>query len=116
MSDKSLKIEELLKNIDAKISHIEDMEADNRSVIIKLVKQSNQIVEFLKQLELHEVDEEGFLLKEEFKLPPISESKKLKEVKELLDEYLTKQKDLKELEDELKKHKGDITPGQIGEA
>ena len=37
---------DLIKNLDSKISHIEDINADSRAVIIKLVKQSNQIVEF----------------------------------------------------------------------
>ena len=42
-------IKEMLKMIDAKIEHIEDITADNRAVIIKLVKQSNQIVQFLSR-------------------------------------------------------------------
>ena len=49
-------IREMLKMIDAKIEHIEDISADNRAIIVKLVKQSNQIVEFLKQLEIN-IDE-----------------------------------------------------------
>ena len=43
-------IKDMLKMIDAKIEHIEDISADNRAIIVKLVKQSNQIVQFLKQL------------------------------------------------------------------
>ena len=31
-------IKEMLKTIDAKIEHIEDISADNRAIIIKLVK------------------------------------------------------------------------------
>ena len=45
------KIESMLKMLDAKIEHIEDITADNRKIIIKLVKQGNQIVSFLKSLE-----------------------------------------------------------------
>ena len=110
-------LHELLLMIDAKIEHIEDITADNRSVIIKLVKQSNQIVKFLKQLELHEVSDEF----EDITSPPISEEEKLRsgkmqELKELVEEFKDRHKDLKELEDELKKHKGEITPGQIGDA
>ena len=52
MSDKQQSLREILENIDAKISHIEDISADNRSIIVKLVKQGNQIVTFLKTLEL----------------------------------------------------------------
>ena len=48
---------EILEMINAKIEHIEDITADNRAVIIKLVKQSNQVVQFLKNLEI-QMDEE----------------------------------------------------------
>tara|TARA_R110001606_G_scaffold353774_1_gene504438 strand:+ start:164 stop:310 length:147 start_codon:yes stop_codon:yes gene_type:complete len=41
-------IKEMLENIDIKINHIEDMVADNRAITIKLVKQGNQIVSFLR--------------------------------------------------------------------
>ena len=110
-------IKEMLKMIDAKIEHIEDITADNRAVIIKLVKQSNQIVKFLKQLELHEVSDEF----EDITSPPISEEEKLRsnkmeELKELVDEYMDKQQDLKEFEEELKKNKDMLTPGQVGES
>ena len=110
-------IKEMLKMIDAKIEHIEDITADNRAVIIKLVKQSNQIVSFLKQLELHEVSDEF----EDITSPPLTESEKLRsnkmqELKELVEEFMDKHKDLKEFEEELKKHKDELTPGQIGES
>ena len=45
-------LHELLLMMDARLKHIEDISADNRAIIVKLVKQSNQIVEFLKQLEI----------------------------------------------------------------
>ena len=110
-------IKEMLKMIDAKIEHIEDITADNRAVIIKLVKQSNQIVKFLKQLELHEVSDEF----ESITSPPMSESEKLRsgkmqELKELVEEFMDKQQDLKEFEEELEKNKDKLTPGQIGES
>ena len=41
-------LHELLVMMDARLKHIEDISADNRAVIVKLVKQSNQIVEYLK--------------------------------------------------------------------
>ena len=47
-------LHELLLMIDAKLNHLEDISADNRAIIVKLVKQSNQIVEFLKNLEIDE--------------------------------------------------------------
>ena len=117
MSDKSPTIKEMLKNIDAKISHIEDMEADNRAVIIKLVKQTNQIVTFLKQIEIDDITDEF----DDFTSPRLQEQErittnKIRSLKELVDEYMDKQEDLQEFEEELKKHKDDITPGQVGES
>ena len=50
MSEQTIK--EMLKMIDAKIEHIEDITADDRALIIKLVKQGNTIVKFLKQFDL----------------------------------------------------------------
>ena len=115
MSEQTIK--EMLRIIDAKIEHIEDISADNRDIIIKLVKQSNQIVKFLKQLELHEVSDEF----EDITSPPISKEEKLKsgkmqELKELVEEFMDKQQDLKEFEEELEKNKDKLTPGTIGES
>ena len=113
MSDKPT-LKEILQDIDARIAHIEDINADNREVIIKLVKQNNQIVEFLKGIDIEIEKEIGS------SVPNIPESKKninkFVHIKDLIDEYMDKHKDLQELEKELKKHKCDITPGQIGEA
>ena len=117
MSDKSVTLKEILQDIDARIAHIEDMTADNRAVIVKLVKQSNQVVEFLKRVEVEEItDDLG-----EFEFPKIGDNnskddKKFKHIKELVDEFMDRQKDLMELEKELKKYKDDITPDQVGEA
>ena len=86
----------------------------NREIIIKLVKQGNQVVNFLKDLEIQEVEVENA-----FELPSIDKEKnknKFKELKELIEEFMDKRKDLEELEEELKKHKDDIVPGKIGEA
>ena len=40
----------------------------------------------------------------------------MEELKELVEEYMDKAKDLKEFEEELKKNKDKLTPGQIGES
>jgi len=48
-------MKEMLKMIDAKVSHLEDICADDRAFIIKLVTQTNQIVQFLKNLELEKI-------------------------------------------------------------
>ena len=99
--------------LDAKINHIEDMTADNRDTIIKLVKQGNQIVEFLRNIEIDEIDDfEDISISSEDR----ERSSRIQSLKELIDEFIDKHQDLKELEKELKKNKVMLTPGQIGEA
>ena len=44
-----------LDMMDVKIEHIEDINADNRALIVKLVKQNNEIIQYLKQFEVEEV-------------------------------------------------------------
>ena len=116
MSDKSLTLKQLLENIDARIAHIEDMTADHREVIVKLVKQNNEIVNFLKQLEISDVTDDSDIFKEVTISTNDVDTDKIKTIKELVQEFMDKHKDLQELEQELKKHKNDINPGQIGEA
>ena len=110
-------LHEILLDIKYRLDHIEDMEADNRSFIIKMIKQGNSIVKFLAQIDLEPLDNPF----EDMDLPPITEDKsilpgKIKSLKELIDEFMDKQKDLREFEEELRKHKDDITPGEIGES
>ena len=52
------KLYENLQDIDAKITHLEDTTVDIREVMIKLVKQSNQIVKFLNTFEVDDVTDE----------------------------------------------------------
>ena len=108
-------LHELLLMIDAKLNHLEDISADNRAIIVKLVKQSNQIVEFLKTLEL-EVQEMEYGIEEPPSIGSNLPNEKLLELKELFEEFNSKKEDLKEFEKELKKHKNDLTPGQVGES
>ena len=110
-------LHELLLMIDAKLNHIEDISADNRAVIIKLVKQSNQIVEFLKQLEI-DVDEEfGIEAPSSFSDNTGEVNKeKVEQIQKLFEDFNSKKEELKEFEDELKKHKDKLTPGQVGES
>ena len=97
MSNK-LTIKELLEDMDARLKHIEDISADNRAVIIKLVKQSNQIVEFLKQVDVESEE----VISMETSVPTLGNedteefSSKFKSIKELVDEFMAKQKDLKD--------------------
>ena len=110
-------LHELLSNINARLEHLEDIEADNREIIIKLVKQGNQIVKFLSKIEIEDVTDDF----DELMTPTLSEadverSERIQHIKELVEDYMSKQKGLKEFEEELKKHKEEITPGTIGES
>ena len=113
ISEQSL--HEILLDIKYRLNHIEDISADNRAIIVKLVKQSNQMVEYLRQLEI-EVLEDDF----DLGLPTLKaeeeQKERVKKVQELLDDFDGKSKDLKEFEEELKKHKDKLTPGQVGES
>ena len=114
MAKKTMK--EMLEMIDAKIEHIEDISADNRAIIVKLVKQSNQIVEFLKNLEIDIDEQYGIEAPPSFSNTIEINSNKMDEIKELWNEFKSKKEDLKEFEKELKKHKDKLTPGQVGES
>mgnify|MGYP003668257959 CR=1 FL=1 len=110
---------ELLLNINDRLSHMEDCSLDTRSVLVKLVKQSNEVVQFLKQIDIENDEQIDY---EDMMNPTTSFSSesvissRTEKLKDLIDEYMDKQQDLKEFEEELKKHKKDISPGQIGEA
>jgi hypothetical protein len=112
-------MKEMLKMIDAKVSHLEDICADDRAFIIKLVTQTNQIVKFLQNLEL-DVDEQYGIEAPSSFTDVIDRNelsdRRMIEVKELLEEFRAKSGDLKEFEKELKKHKDKLTPGQVGDA
>ena len=111
---------EIIQDIDARLTHLEDMQLDNRELIVKLVKQGNTIVEFLKDFKIEEIDPEDLKLDMGMSLPPLPDSeervKRTEGLKDLIDDILDRHKDLKEFEDELKKHKDKITPGQVGES
>tara|TARA_R100000315_G_C5116991_1_gene66862 strand:+ start:179 stop:526 length:348 start_codon:yes stop_codon:yes gene_type:complete len=109
-------IVELLKNIDAKINHIEDVVADNRAIIVKLVKQGNQVVEFLKQLEIDIDEEHGIEAPPSFTTNNTIDLEKAEKTFQVIEEYIDKKKELKEFEKELKKNKDKLTPGQVGES
>jgi len=110
--EKEDKLKKVLEDMSYSLNHIEDIMADDRALLVKLVKQNNSIVEYLKGLEIEILDNYG---------DPISEEeqeriKKAEELKEVLNEFMDKRKDLKEFEKELKKHKDMLTPGQVGES
>ena len=108
---------QILLNISDRLNHIEDSSLDTREVLIKLVKQSNEVVKFLRNIEIEDVTD-GF---DDITSPLMSESEKfrsnkMQELKELVNDFMDKQKDLKEFEEELEKNKDKLTPGQIGES
>ena len=114
MEDEDIKLKKILKDMSYSLNHIEDTMADDREILIKLVKQNNSIVEWLKQVEIDAEYDDTFqtpLSKEEEK-----KMQKFENLKEVLDEVMDKRKDLVEFEEELKKHKDKLTPGQIGES
>ena len=109
---------EIIQDIDARLTHIEDMYMDNRELIVKLVKQGNTVVEFLKDFKIEEIDPED--LEIGIGLPPLPDPgermSRTTALKDIIDDILERHSDLKEFEDELKKHKDKITPGQVGES
>ena len=109
-------LHELLLMMDARLKHIEDISADNRAIIVKLVKQSNTIVKFLRNLEVQVDEEYGIEAPPSFENTIPLEKDKIEKVKELLEEFKTRSEDLKEFEKELEKHREELTPGQIGES
>ena len=113
-----ISIVEIIQDIDARLTHLEDIQMDNRDLIVKLVKQGNTVVEFLKDFQIEELNPED--LEIGMSLPPLTDSEeridRTTAMKELIDDILERHEDLKEFEDELKKHKDKITPGQVGES
>ena len=115
---KEIRLEKVLQDMSYSLNHIEDIMADDRELLVKLVKQNNTIVDFLKQIQIEDVTADYEY--EDILQPPLSEEEERKmqrfaDLKEVLNEFMDKRKDLKEFEDELKKNKDMLTPGQVGE-
>ena len=109
---------EIIQDIDFRLTHLEDIETDNRKLIVKLVQQGNTMVEFLKQFDIEEFDPEEFEMGLLPDLPSPNEERMNRTIalKELIDDIIEKQDSLREFEKELKKYKNEITPGQVGES
>jgi hypothetical protein len=115
--EKEIRLEKVLQDMSHSLNHIEDIMADDRELLVKLVKQNNTIVDFLKQIEIDDISAEY----EDVLQPPLTEEEeirmnKINNLKAILDEFIDKRKDLMEFEKELKKHKDQLTPGMIGES
>ena len=114
--EKKIRLEKVLQDMSFSLNHIEDIMADDRALLVKLVNQNNTIVDYLKQLEIDIVDDYENSMVSELSEEEQKKIKKAKELKEVLDDFMAKKKDLKEFEEELKKHKDMLTPGQVGES
>ena len=118
MTEHKLELKDIITDIDYRLNHIEDIMMDNRELIIKLVKQGNTIIQFLKQFDGNDITEEDIMDMEhatEFDEKEIKAGK-FRDVHELIDEYTKKYKELQEFEKELEKNKNKLTPGQMGES
>ena len=116
MSKEETRIRKVLEDMSYAMNHIEDMVADNRAIIVKLVKQNNTIVEFLKNLELQIDEDYGIESPPTFDTTISLSGDRVEQVREMLEQFKSQSKELKEFEKELKKHKNKLTPGQIGES
>ena len=116
MENDDIKLKKILMDMSFSLNHIEDTMADDRAILVKLVKQNNTIVDYLKQLEVDIVEDYEDTLQSELTEEEQTRIKKVENLKVVLDEFMSKKKDLKEFEKELKKHKDMLTPGQLGEA
>ncbi len=110
-------LHEILLDIKYRLDHLEDIEADNRALMVKMVKQSNSIVKFLANIKIESIDNDF----EGLDLPDLNENKsskseRFRNLRELIDEFMDRQSELKEFEEELKKNKDKLTPGQVGES
>ena len=116
--EEEIRLEKVLQDMSHSLNHIEDIMADDRELLVKLVKQNNSIVDFLKQIQIEDVTADYEY--EDMFQEPVSEEeekkiKKFENLKEILNEFMDKRKDLIEFEKELKKNKDMLTPGQVGE-
>ena len=109
---------EIIQDINFRLTHLEDMEADNRKLMVKLVQQGNTMVQFLQQFNVEEIDSEDLMVERLPELPFFDEDRvaRTEGLKDLIDDIIEKHKDLKEFEEELEKYRNEITPGQVGES
>ena len=49
-------LHEILLDIKYRLDHLEDIEADNRDLMVRLIKQSNSVVKFLAQIDLEPME------------------------------------------------------------
>jgi len=111
-------LHDILLILNDRIIHIEDAILDYREILIKLVKQGNQVVSFLKDIE------QDFEEYDRLTEPPSFENfienkstvKEMEDAQKIVDEFMERNEELKKLEEELEKHKDKIVPGAHGES
>ena len=96
--EKKIRLEKVLQDMSHSLNHIEDIMADDRALLVKLVKQNNTIVDYLKQLEIDIVEEQEDMLHESLSEEEQQRIKKVENIKAVLDEFMDKRKDLMEFE------------------
>ena len=115
--EKKIRLEKVLEDMSHSLNHIEDIMADDRELLVKLVKQNNSIVEFLKQVQIDDVTAEyEDIMQEPLTKEEEKRMQKAEELREVLEDFMAKKNELKEFEKELKKNKDMLTPGQVGES
>ena len=100
---------ELLLYMNNKINDIQIDAEDTKKLLVQVVKQNNNLVTYLQQLEVDIIEDDSYI--PEFSL----DEEKKRGVYDLMQELSDKKEELKEFEKELKKHKDKLTPGQVGE-
>tara|TARA_B100000902_G_scaffold67584_1_gene73749 strand:+ start:1049 stop:1423 length:375 start_codon:yes stop_codon:yes gene_type:complete len=108
---------ELLLYMNNKINDIQNDSVIQKDLLEKVIQQNNSLVKFLASVEIENIYEgnESY----DTYIPAESESYEdfnKKTLIEMAESLLERKKDLKDLEEELKKHKDKLTPGQVGEA
>ena len=80
--EKEIKLAKVLQDMSFSLKHIEDIMADDRQLLVKLVTQNNTIVDYLKQLEVDIVEEYENELTSDLSEEEKKRMKKAKELKE----------------------------------
>tara|TARA_Y100000004_G_C8828838_1_gene375266 strand:+ start:213 stop:587 length:375 start_codon:yes stop_codon:yes gene_type:complete len=108
---------ELLLYMNNKINDIQNDAMIQKDLLEKVIQQNNSLVKFLSSVEIENVydTDEGY--NNYIPTQPNSyEDFDKKTLLEMAETLMNRKKDLKDLEEELKKHKDKLTPGQVGEA
>ena len=94
--EKEIRLEKVLQDMSFSLKHIEDIMADDRALLVKLVNQNNTIVDYLKQLEIDIVDDYENSMVSELSEEEQKKIKKAKELKEVVEDFMAMKKDLNE--------------------